>query len=341
MIDILKKKYKKYIKHKEFDFMLISLVRQFIQRKNLVIYGGLAIHLLLREEGHEGIYDDNDIPDYDVFSEKYEEDALEFAKMINKKYSYGKIRIVTGITGKTRRIFIGLGDEARLDISFKSKKDIEKIQTKMIGPYTVCGPHFLKIDQYQNLCINLFKDMFRMNKTFKRVRLLEKYFPLIPGKVDESEDEEHEDIGMSLSEITAKEDVILGGDYVFSIYYGGEKKGEIIVYSNSLFPGKVLGITGELYSPNYRVLPLYGEFFYRKKGKVKIATRMTLLYQYYHLRFHTGSHKYDKKIVTLVNDPATWEIYLDPKVKKFPEILIHSTEKVKAPIKFLGTVYID
>jgi hypothetical protein len=350
-VEYLKKKYKKYIKVKEFDEKLDRIVKQFIKDKNLILYGGLAMHILIvnKSNGKDKIYDENDMVDYDVFSYNYVEDAEFFAKMLNSEYGYKKIRIVTGIAKKTRRVFVSLEKDARLDISKINMGELKKLKTVDVSGFLIADPHFLKIDQYQNLSINIFSDMFRMEKSLNRIILMEKYFPIERStnsmeniEIYKRKEKDLIDIGESLSTINKNHTIVLGGDYVYMLYYGknvSESEHEIIIYSNTLIPGKVLGVIGNLYLPNYRILPLYGEFFYNKHKNYKIVTKMTLLYQYYYLRYHENTKRYDTKIHRLVNDDETWKIYIDG--EKFPDILVHSDEKVtekKIPIK---TSFID
>lgn len=83
-IDLLHKKY-------EETKGIMNMVGKFIIQKKLLLYGGLALNLMLPKK-HK-FYKSFTINDYDCFSKDAKKDAIELAKQLGtKKYKYIKIR---------------------------------------------------------------------------------------------------------------------------------------------------------------------------------------------------------------------------------------------------------
>ena len=69
----LSKQYKSIAEQKSIYYnqleKALQTVNQYIKDNNLIVYGGLAIDIALKLAGHIGIYKDNVVPDYDVYSD--------------------------------------------------------------------------------------------------------------------------------------------------------------------------------------------------------------------------------------------------------------------------------
>lgn len=110
---------------------LIDIVGKFIKRKQLIIYGGFAINLLLSKKNK--FYKEHTINDYDCFSSNAKEDAKELSELLQSKgYQYIKIR--KAIHDSTFKVFVDF--MAVIDItqikqeSFDSFKSISKQERK-------------------------------------------------------------------------------------------------------------------------------------------------------------------------------------------------------------------
>jgi hypothetical protein len=342
-----RKKYKQ-----EFEKIddLYDIIINYIRINKLIVYGGTAIDTAIkhRSEFKDKLYEKYKLADYDVLTPKFEEIADSLSTLLMEKYGYRKIKVVTGLTGKTRKIFVNLSPEAIIDISYISEDHYEKLMKNsiIIDDIYIADPQFLKIHQYQNLVFQLFTDHYRIEKSLKKIDKLEKWFPI--KEIQEIEEIEEytgaKDIGYSIDELAKKYEVIFGGDYVFNIFYPEDKvkNPETIIYSNDLL-GKHIPLIGRLRRPKYRILPLRGSTFYHNYTSdtitYKICIKMCLLYQYYYLNFY---HKkiYYKQIKKLLDDPETFSIYKTDTMA-FPKIYNPEHEMVKERYKMIRTRYLD
>ena len=64
-----------------------KLIEEFIQKKELICYGGTAINNYLPKE--KQFYEDDDIPDYDCFSVNAIKDAIELSNILVKTIENG------------------------------------------------------------------------------------------------------------------------------------------------------------------------------------------------------------------------------------------------------------
>jgi hypothetical protein len=53
----------------------LKIIEKFIKRDEKIIVGGQAIDFALKAKNLKGIYDENAMPDYDIFSDKHFDDA--------------------------------------------------------------------------------------------------------------------------------------------------------------------------------------------------------------------------------------------------------------------------
>ena len=83
-VDKAEEKIGKRIVNSEEVQQIIQIVENFIKRKNLIVYGGLAINNILPKE--DQFYDkDVEIPDYDFFTINALEDAKELSDIYFKE----------------------------------------------------------------------------------------------------------------------------------------------------------------------------------------------------------------------------------------------------------------
>jgi hypothetical protein len=289
-------KYKKYKILLKRDQKIEKIVENFIKEKNLIIYGGMAIDVLIKNKtnGEFFYYDEFELPDYDVFSLNNVNDAIELSNILNK--SYNKIAIKTGIKGKTKKIFVNLDPSAIIDITSVTANFINKLNTVNIRGITYAGPQYLKIDQYQNLSENVFIDYFRIKKAYKKILLLERFFPLkkvdIPKQIS---------IKKKIPIRFRKGEIIFGGDYALKNYYNDIIIDTIVLFSNQLY-NKYIPAEGIIID-NIIIMPIKGVTFYNLNEKnEKISTKLHLLYTYYTLRFYYNTNIHNWKIQKLLSN---------------------------------------
>jgi hypothetical protein len=160
------------------DAMMI--VAKFIQNRNLILVGGMAIDYALAKFG-EPIYDKGQIPDYDFNSVDSVNDAFDLVDIL-RAAGFKNVDAIKGMHSTTTRVrvdFIGVAD-----ISYQPPNLYEKIKTFMHGRFRCRHPHDQMIDQHMAFCYpinNIPMDdvTYRWEKDLKRYNLLWKHYPII------------------------------------------------------------------------------------------------------------------------------------------------------------------
>ncbi len=165
---------------------VIKLISKFIIKKNLILYGGLVINLLLPKKHR--FYKEYTINDYDCFSKNPINDANELAKLI-KKSGYKYIKIKRAVHKNTYKIYV-YGKQF-FDITFlepsiydillnyiKNSKDSLKYYK---DKYKIIPIELVK----QNLYFELARPIqsgFRWEKLYNRLELINKFYPTEKSK---------------------------------------------------------------------------------------------------------------------------------------------------------------
>ena len=117
------------------DSSKYPIVKDFIVKKGLKLYGGAAINMYLPAE--EKIYEDGVIPDYDMYSPTPWKDAVELANiMYNKGYKYTEVR--SGIHKGTYKVFSNFWPVA--DITYMEKSMFNKLSARKFKGMKVVAP---------------------------------------------------------------------------------------------------------------------------------------------------------------------------------------------------------
>lgn len=103
--------YEKYI-------AMFKVTERFIQQKNLLVYGGLALNWALPK--HKRFYDEYELPDYDFFSYDARTHAVELADIYHRE-GYKYIEVRPGIHYATYKVFV----------DFQAVADITDIPIKL------------------------------------------------------------------------------------------------------------------------------------------------------------------------------------------------------------------
>lgn len=154
--------------------VIFDIVRNFVQKKNVLCYGGTAINALLDEK--DRFYDENyDLPDYDFFSMK----AIDHAKELTNIYSR-KGYLVEAKSGQhhgTYKVFVNfmpVADVTQCDSRIFQRLWSEKMIKSKIN---YVPPHFLRWSMYLELSRPM-GDVSRWEKVYKRLTLLDAQYPL-------------------------------------------------------------------------------------------------------------------------------------------------------------------
>lgn len=201
---------------------MIQIVEDFLKQKSLICYGGVAIDALLPEQ--DKIYDkDVELSDYDFYSTNALEDAKELADIYAKK-GYTEVEAKAGAHKGTFKVFcnfMGVADITYIPPElFKALKK-EAVRVKGI---LYCPANFLKMAMYLELS-RPAGQIDRFEKVFKRLNLLNKYYPL--KSVDchdidyqrEMNDISHEDeIYKVVRDTFINQGVVFFGGYAINLY---------------------------------------------------------------------------------------------------------------------------
>jgi len=154
---------------------IVIILEQFLKRKKLVCYGGTAINNILPKK--DQFYDrDLEIPDYDFYSPDAMNDAKELAD-IYAKAGYDSVEARSGVHHGTYKVFvqfIPIADITQMEpLLFKSiLKEAIDIHGILYAP-----PNFLRLNVYKELS-RPAGDISRWEKVYKRLNLLNKYYPI-------------------------------------------------------------------------------------------------------------------------------------------------------------------
>ena len=201
---------------------MISIVEDFIKKKNLVCYGGISINALLPDE--DKIYnEDVDLPDYDMFSPNALEDAKELADIYYKK-GYTEVEARSGQHMGTYKVFTNF--QGMADITNLPKELYAAIKNKAISVNGILytDPNYLRMSMYLELS-RPAGDTSRWEKVMKRLALINKHYPIDDKKCNYMEFQrkmENEEKGDEIYEIVKNvfinQGVVFFGGYAISQY---------------------------------------------------------------------------------------------------------------------------
>ena len=154
---------------------MISTVEDFLKRKNLICYGGVAIDALLPEQ--DKIYNkDVELSDYDFFSANALDDAKELANIYFKK-GYSEVEAKSGAHHGTYKVFVNFLGVADITSIPKDLFDTLKKEAVRVGGILYVPPNYLRMSMYLELS-RPAGDISRWEKVWKRLSLINKYYPL-------------------------------------------------------------------------------------------------------------------------------------------------------------------
>jgi hypothetical protein len=133
---------------KEEILTAFNIVRDYIIEKQLVLTGGMCIHMALLAAGKPGIYDANAIPDYDVFSPDPVADSQEIAVRLCKaklpQIGIVAARHVTTLRVRTNFVWVA-------DITYIPQAIIDKIPMITYEGFRIEHPLFKFINMHKAL----------------------------------------------------------------------------------------------------------------------------------------------------------------------------------------------
>jgi hypothetical protein len=190
---------------------LFKIVEEFMKTKELIGYGGMAINMTLPKD--KQFYRDNDVPDYDFFSNNAIPDIIELSNIISKKYDV--IDVKSALNEGTYKLFVNsipLVDMTQIeDDLFKNlKKSAIPINKIYYAPY-----NYLRMSMYQELSRPL-GDLTRWKKVYERLELLNTNHPLIVRRCNV---DDHNKKSLYFKKVLTKlSSCVLFGDYAMYYY---------------------------------------------------------------------------------------------------------------------------
>ena len=152
----------------------LTIVRNFLIERKLLIYGGLAVDYALRIHGDQ-IYPDTELPDYDMFSANSIQDAYDLADLLQTS-GYENVSAFRRMHVQTMGVRVDFNNVA--DISYMPQTVLDRVKTIDYKGITCVHPHFQMIDMHSALSLpfsnapreTIFhrwkKDLERYNRLF-------------------------------------------------------------------------------------------------------------------------------------------------------------------------------
>ena len=154
---------------------IITIVEDFLKKKNLICYGGTAINNILPQE--DQFYNkDVEIPDYDFFTTNALKDAKELADIYYKK-GFKDVEAKSGQHHGTYKVFVNYIPVADITQTPKEIYSALKKDAIRVGGILYAPPNFLRMSMYLELS-RPAGDVSRWEKVLKRLTLLNKNHPL-------------------------------------------------------------------------------------------------------------------------------------------------------------------
>jgi len=160
----------------------IEIVKEFIIKNKLIVYGGSAIDYALRLKGDK-IYPDDvlTVPDLDFFSPKNYIHAYELADIL---YAAGfeNVRAILASYVRTMRVDV-IDNHWIADITFCPEEIFNKLPTLNYNGILIIHPDYQRVDMHNALSFpfdNPPREVIfnRWSKDIKRFNLLDKYYPI-------------------------------------------------------------------------------------------------------------------------------------------------------------------
>ena len=204
---------------------IIKILEEFIIRKRVICYGGIAINNILPKNVQFYNYN-SDIPDYDFFSPNAINDAKELVDIYYSK-GYTEVEAKSGMHIGTFKVFVNFFQIA--DITYLDPelfKILEKDAIEIAGIYYT-PPDFLRMSVYLEFS-RPSGDVSRWEKIYKRLELLNKYYPFASkmkcNHLSEHNIKHDENLFYLVRDSLIQQGVVFFGSYATSLYAHYDKK---------------------------------------------------------------------------------------------------------------------
>jgi hypothetical protein len=211
---------------------IMTTVEQFIKDKKLICYGGTAINNLLPIKAQ--FYNKNfELPDYDVFSKSAVADAKALTNIFFKK-GFENVETRTAMTVGTYKVYVNFYPVVDITMMDPRLYDVFLRKGEKKDGIHYSPVNFLRMELYKELS-HPQGEIKRWEKVYKRLTILNKYFPLRENCHQTLNFNRHfkgnQNYADTLKEILLKnEDVVFIGGYATNLYkkhlpHSAEEKG--------------------------------------------------------------------------------------------------------------------
>jgi len=201
---------------------IITIVENFIKRKNLICYGGTAINNILPKQ--DQFYNkESEIPDYDFYTSNALNDAKELVDIYIKE-GFEEVEAKSGQHHGTYKVFVNFIPVADISYIPKDLFNAIKKESIMVAGILYAPPNLLRMGMYLELS-RPAGDVSRWEKVLKRLVLLNKNYPLIGKNCNSIEFQRKMDdnsftdkIYESVKTTLADQGVVFFGGYALTLY---------------------------------------------------------------------------------------------------------------------------
>jgi len=201
---------------------VITIVEDFLKKKNLVCYGGTAINNILPID--DQFYNKEiEVPDYDFFSTNALHDAKELADIYFKS-GFTDVEAKSGQHAGTYKVFVNFMPVADITLLPKGVYNAIKKDALRVGGILYAPPNYLRMSMYLELS-RPAGDTSRWEKVLKRLTLLNKHFPVtgvncnsveFQREMENKTEEDH--IYDNVRNTLINQGVVFFGGYAISLY---------------------------------------------------------------------------------------------------------------------------
>lgn len=161
----------------------LKIVRDFIIKNKLILTGGMAIDLALRNRGKK-LYDDRTLPDYDFYSSDHANHAYNLCEILHKA-GLPDVDAIYAMHPTTIRVRVKFTPVA--DITYIPNSVYKKILTIKNAGLIHEHPHYKFISQHLSLCRPYSMEPFetvhtRWKKDYSRWVMIYDEYPILPDK---------------------------------------------------------------------------------------------------------------------------------------------------------------
>lgn len=152
-----------------------KVVLDFVRDHKRKIYGGYAQNkVIIDKDPKDAFYDDDEIPDIDVYSPDPLKDLVELCDLLLAR-GFKDVVGQEALHKETYKIFVNQANV--IDLSYVPRNIYNKMPFITIDGINYIHPSFVNIDMYRMMTDPYFSGSHRWKKTFSRLYKLQKHYP--------------------------------------------------------------------------------------------------------------------------------------------------------------------